>query len=180
MRPEPAPAGEGLYGALLELSTEAIARFELQPAMRVDLAPDDQVAHVLRHARIAQCNEAYARLYDRSAPEMTGRTVAEVIPEAERREVIGHFVASGYRRARADAVLARLGRAAYAARAWVAESLEDPDGSPRIVFRFTWGARGYEVAPDDPRIRGGISTRRVGLERIEGELRGGRPLVVDV
>ena len=254
MRPEPAPAGEGLYGALLELSTEAIARFELQPAMRVDLAPDDQVAHVLRHARIAQCNEAYARLYDRSAPEMTGRTVAEVIPEAERREVIGHFVASGYRlahgalaharadgstrwmtanalglvrdgrlqgywitlhdvterkrmeaererrdrileavafgaarmlepgswQAHADAVLARLGRAADAARAWVAESLEDPDGSPRIVFRFTWGARGYEVAPDDPRIRGGISTRRVGLERIEGELRGGRPLVVDV
>src|SRR5258708_10591396 len=185
---------------------------------------------------------------------MTGRTVAGVIPEAERREAIGHFVASGYRlahgdlahmradgtrrwmtanalgivrggrlhgywitlhdvteRARmeaererrdrileavafgaarmlepgpwpahADAVLARLGRAADAARAWVAESLEDPDGSPRILFRFTWGVRGHEVAPDDPRIRGGISTRRAGLERIESGLRGGHPLVVDV
>jgi PAS domain S-box-containing protein len=254
MRREAIPAEDGLYEALLELSTEAIARFELQPPMRVDLTRDEQVEHILRHARIAECNEAYARLYDRSVHEMTGRTVAEVIPEAERREVIGWFVAAGYRLAHVDlahtradgssrwmtgnalglvtdgrlrgywitlhdvterkrmesererrdrileavafgaarmlepgpwhvhseAVLARLGRAANAARAWVVETVEDPDGSPRMLFRFVWAARGLEVALDDPRVRGGVSMRRTGLERIGAELRAGRPVVIDV
>ena len=46
-------AGDDSYRALLELSTEAIARFELQSPMRVDLAPDEQVEHILRHACIA-------------------------------------------------------------------------------------------------------------------------------
>ena len=80
MRPEPVLAGDDLYRSLLELSTEAIARFELQPPMPIRLSPGEQIAHILRHARIAECNEAYARLYDRSVAEMAGRTVAEVIP----------------------------------------------------------------------------------------------------
>ena len=253
MRPEPIPAGDGLYRALLELSTEAIARFELQPPMSVGLAPAGQVEHILRYARVAECNDAFAQLYDRSALEMTGRTVADVIPEDERREVIGRFVASGYRlahdelahagadgstrwmsvnalglvvggrlrgywitlhdvterkrmesererrdrileavafgaarmlepgpmHAHAEAVLARLGRGADAARAWVVESLEDGDGE-RVQFRFVWAARGQEIALDDPRLRGGISLRRMGLERMGGELRAGRPVVADV
>ena len=254
MRPEPVPAGDDLYRSLLELSTEAIARFELQPPLPIRLPPPEQVAHILRHARIAECNEAYARLYDRSVQEMTGRTVAEVIPEAERREAISRFVASGYRLAHADlahdvedgstrwmaanalglvargrlhgywitlhdvterkrmesekerrdqileavafgsarllepgswkshaeAVLARLGRAADVARAWVFESLDDADGSRRILFRVTWGVRGQEIAVDDPRLRGGISVRRTSLERLEAELSAGRPVVVEV
>jgi PAS domain S-box-containing protein len=253
-RPDPVLAGAESYRALLELSTEAIARFELQPPMRVDLAPDEQVEHILRHARIVECNDAYARLYDRSARGMRGHAVAAVIPEAERRDVIARFVASGYRlahgdlthvrgdgstrwmtanglglvtegrlrgywvtlhdvterkrmesererrdrileavafgaarmlepgpmHAHAEAVLARLGGGADAARAWVVQAVEDPDGSPRMVFRFVWAARGQEVALDDPRIRGGISVRRGGLERFDNELRAGRPLVVDV
>jgi len=211
MRPEPVPAGDDLYRTLLELSTEAIARFELQPPLRVSLPPADQAEHILRHARIVECNEAYARLYDRSVPQMAGRTVAEVIPEAERREAVSRFVASGYRLAHADvshdledgstrwmavnalgqvsggrlhgywitlhdvterkrlesekerrdqfleavafgaarllepgswhfhaeAVLARLGRAADAARVWVVESIEEADGSRRLLFRDT-------------------------------------------
>jgi len=222
--------------------------------MRVDLAPEEQVEHILRHARIVECNDAYARLYDRSAQGMRGHTVAAVIPDIERRDVIARFVASGYRLAHGDlthvredgsthwmtanalglvvggrlraywitlhdvteskrmeaererrdrileavafgaarmlepgpmdahaeAVLARLGGGADAARAWVVETLVDPDGSPRIVFRFVWSARGQEVALDDPRIRGGVSMRRAGLERLEAELRAGRPVVVDV
>jgi PAS domain S-box-containing protein len=222
--------------------------------MRVDLAPDEQVEHILRHARIVECNDAYARLYDRSARGMKGSTVAAVIPDAERRDVIARFVASGYRlahgdlthvrvdgstrwmtanalglvvdgrlrgywitlhdvteskrmeaererrdrileavafgaarmlepgpmHAHAEAVLARLGRAADAARAWVVENPEDSDGSARMLFRFVWAARGHEVALDDPRIRGGVSLRRTGMERFGAELRAGRPLAVDV
>jgi PAS domain S-box-containing protein len=254
MRPEPVPAGDDLYRSLLELSTEAIARFELRPPMPIHLPAPEQIAHTLRHARIVECNEAYARLYDRAVEEMTGRTVAEVIPAAERREAVARFVASGYRLAHADlahevedgstrwmaanalglvaggrlhgywitlhdvterkrmedekerrdqileavafgsarllepgswhshaeAVLARLGRAADVARAWVFESLEDADGSHRILFRVTWGVRGQELAVDDPRLRGGISMRRTNLERLEAELSAGRPVVVEV
>jgi PAS domain S-box-containing protein len=222
--------------------------------MPVRLSAAEQTEHILRHARIAECNEAYARLYDRPVPEMTGRTVADVIPEAERRVAISRFVASGYRvahaelaheaedgstrwmavnalglvadgflhgywitlhdvserkrmdeekdrrdrfleavafgaarllepgswRSHAEAVLARLGCAADAARAWVVETVQDADGSRRIVFRFTWGVRGQEIAVDDPRLRGGVSSRRAGLEKIVDELSAGRPVVIDV
>ena len=81
MRPEPVPAGDDLYRTLLELSAEAIARFELHPPLPIHTPAPEQIAHILRHARIAECNEAYARLYDRSVADMAGRTVAEVIPE---------------------------------------------------------------------------------------------------
>ena len=254
MRPEPVPAGDDLYRTLLELSAEAIARFELHPPLPIHTPAPEQIAHILRHARIAECNEAYARLYDRSVAEMAGRTVAEVIPEGERREAVSRFVASSYRLAHADlahdvedgstrwmaanalglvsggrlhgywitlhdvterkrmesekerrdqvleavafgaarllepgswyshaeAVLARLGRAADVARAWVFESVDDADGSRRVLFRVTWGVRGQEVSVDDPRLRGGISVRRAHLERLEAELSAGRPVVVEV
>ncbi|HET6899636.1 MAG TPA: PAS domain S-box protein, partial [Vicinamibacteria bacterium] len=254
MRQEPVPAGDDLYRSLLELSTEAIARLELRPPMPVRLSAAEQTEHILRHARIAECNEAYARLYDRPVPEMTGRTVADVIPEAERRVAISRFVASGYRvahselaheaedgstrwmavnalglvadgflhgywitlhdvserkrmeeekerrdrfleavafgaarllepgswQSHAEAVLARLGAAADAARAWVVENVQEPDGSRRIVWRVIWGVRGQEVSIDDPRLRGGISMRRAGMEKISDELSAGRPVVIDV
>ena len=254
MRPEQVPAGDDLYRTLLELSAEAIARFELHPPLPIHTPAPEQIAHILRHARIAECNEAYARLYDRSVADMAGRTVAEVIPEGERREAVSRFVASGYRLAHADlahdvedgstrwmaanalglvsggrlhgywitlhdvterkrmesekerrdqvleavafgaarllepgswyshaeAVLARLGRAADVARAWVFESVDDADGSRRVLFRVTWGVRGQEVSVDDPRLRGGISVRRAHLERLEAELSAGRPVVVEV
>src|SRR5262249_27245747 len=102
MRWAPSPAGDALYRALLELSAEAIARFELEPPLRVDLPVEEQVAHILRHGRVAECNEAFARLYGSAAMEMMGRAVAEFIPADERREALHQFVAAGYRLADVD------------------------------------------------------------------------------
>ena len=253
MRPEPVPAGDDLYRSLLELSTEAIARFELQPPLPIRLPAPEQVAHILRHARIAECNEAYARFYDRSVPEMTGRTVADVIPEAERREVIrassppaiasptptwpmtwrtgpragwprtpsassggrlhGFWLCSATspsasgRRPRGSGATASWrrwpsGPRACSSRApggrtptrcWRASATRPrwrAPGSARARRTRTaraascsasiWGARGQEIALDDPRMRGGVSLRRTHLERLEAELSAGRPVVVDV
>src|SRR5262249_59652847 len=91
--------------------------------------------------------------------------------ERERWDRILEAVAFGGRRmlepgpwhAHADAVTARLGHAADAARAWLGEITWDPDGSPRVWFRSSWGAPGYKVALDDPRIRDGVPLGRVGL-----------------
>src|SRR6478672_4569788 len=52
MRPEPILAGDDLYRSLLELSTEAIARFELLPPLPIRRSAPEQVEHILRHARI--------------------------------------------------------------------------------------------------------------------------------
>jgi PAS domain S-box-containing protein len=82
-------------------------------------------------------------------------------------------------RAHADDVVARLGSAAQAARAWIAEVEEGPDGSPRLAFRFSWGIPGEAIAIDDPALRGGLSARE-GLGRLLTELRAGRPLVTTV
>ena len=108
--------------------------------------------------------------------------------EKERRDQFLEAVAFGAARllepgswhSHAEAVMARLGRAADAARAFLIESLEDADGSRRLLFRVTWAVRGQEIAVDDPRLRGGISVRRANLERLEAELSAGRPIVVDV
>src|SRR5262249_37859867 len=80
----------------------------------------------------------------------------------------------------AEEVVERLGRAADAARCWIAEIVQDPEGRPRILYRALWSMPGVEMALDDPRIRGGLALREAGLERLAEELDAGRPVVTQV
>ncbi len=132
-------------------------------------------------------DELYRTLLELSAlHDVTERRRMEA--ERERRDRILEAVAFGAARllepgswhSHAEAVLARLGAAADAARAWVAEMVEEADGSTRTRFLFSWAVPGQGIALDDPRIRGGVSTRVSGLARMESELRAGRHIVVAV
>src|SRR5262249_6102304 len=74
---------------------------------------------------------------------------------------------------------ARLGQAAEVARAWIAEAAPDPDGSTRLVYRWTWGAPGIEPAPG-AMGQEGMSVREAGLLRLEEDLRAGKAVVTVV
>jgi PAS domain S-box-containing protein len=250
--PPVARAGDDLYRALLELSAEAIARFEVVPALPVDMAPDAQVERLLREARVVECNEAFARLHGRRVEETVGHLFSDLVPAESRRGPLSEFVRAGHRlvacevarrledgsvrwssvsalgvveegrlqgywvalhditarklaeteRARRDEILqavafgaarllapgswesktddviGTLGGSAGVARAWVAEVSPDPDGMIRMLFRAFWGQPGWEIALDDPRLRGGV--RGEGLGDLFRELRAGRPIAVGV
>ncbi|PYQ17796.1 MAG: hypothetical protein DMF79_16630, partial [Acidobacteria bacterium] len=238
------------YRSFLALTGDGIARFELDPAIRVDDPEDEQVERILKHSRIAECNEVFARMYGRNPAEMTGHTIGDFVPSDDpaRLKGIREFIRSRYRlvyseeahalgegstrwisgsalgavqdgflhdywlclrditerkraeadrergerileavafcaarllqpgtwRSQADEIVAQLGRAAGAARAWVAEKEQEPDGSGRFVFRSVWGMPGWEVSIDDLRFRGGVSLADFGLQRFEEDMQAGR------
>jgi PAS domain S-box-containing protein len=97
MLPETVRANDELYRALLELSAEAIARFEIEPGVKVDLPHDEQVEAVLDQARVVECNDAFAALYGRRPAEMLGRGLSEFSPPGERRGQVARFLRGGYR-----------------------------------------------------------------------------------
>ena len=251
MLPKTVPAADELYRALLELSAEAIARFELTPPLRVDGSMDEQVEAVLHHARVVECNDAYAALYGRVPADMLALPLDQFAPAGPQRGIVEQFVRGGYRLAEAEVrhdlpdgstrwvsgnalglvegrflhgywvtlhditarkheevererrddileavafgaarlfepgswashagdVLARLGEATSAARAWLAETVTDADGLPGFVFRATWGLPGHKIELDHPLIRGGISYRKAGFAAPAEELAAGRPAV---
>ena len=241
---------------LVALSGDGIARMELDEPLDVAAAEDEQVEHILRTSRVADCNEPFAHVLGHLAAELAGHRLSDFFPADDPARIKGirDFVRSRYQlvyseeehsltngslrwmsgsasgavvngrlrgywlclrdtsdrkrvdadrerrgrileavafsavrllqpgtwRAQADGVLARLGHAAEAARAWIAEKEEGPDGSASIVFRFAWGAPGAEFSADDPRLDGGVSLRAAGFERFETEMRAGRPIVTAV
>jgi PAS domain S-box-containing protein len=93
-------AGEERYKAFLALSTEGIARFELDDPVRVDAPEDQQVEHIFQRARLAECNDAFARLHgvDRGT-ELAGRVPVDFAPGADPGPIhcLRSFVRSGYR-----------------------------------------------------------------------------------
>ncbi len=87
------------YRQFLALSGNAIARFTLDQPVNVGAPQEEQVARIAQHSRIADCNELFARLYDRDAAAMVGRLLPELMPhdDPERLEGIRQFVRAGYR-----------------------------------------------------------------------------------
>src|SRR5512136_1310508 len=83
----------------VSLSGNGVARFELVPPLPVDAAEDEQVDHILRHSRVAECNELLARLYGRTTREMIGLAMEDFIPRDEpaRHQGIREFIRGGYR-----------------------------------------------------------------------------------
>ena len=93
-------AGEDRYRAFVEQSTEGIWRFENEPPIPTHLPIDEQIDLLYRHARLAECNDAMARMYGyTAAAEILGRTVNELTPQSGPQNIAYHraFIASGYR-----------------------------------------------------------------------------------
>src|SRR5690606_33050560 len=54
---------EERYRAFVANSSEAIWRYELEEPLDLTLPPDAQLEHIYRHARLAELNDAMARMY---------------------------------------------------------------------------------------------------------------------
>ncbi|HXB53410.1 MAG TPA: PAS domain S-box protein [Vicinamibacteria bacterium] len=103
-------ASEERYRNFLALSTDAIGRIELSEGLAVDLPEEEQLAHIWRHAYVAECNDAMARGSGlASAADVLGRRLAEVLPDSpEERNGLLRFIRSGHRLI--DDELCRVGR----------------------------------------------------------------------
>ncbi|HEY5974050.1 MAG TPA: diguanylate cyclase, partial [Geobacteraceae bacterium] len=89
--------GEERYRAFITMSTEGIWRGDLEPPVAVDQPVTEQVAALVEHLRVVECNDALARIYGFSrAEEMNGRRLREFYDLNQLQEVLEAFVRNGY------------------------------------------------------------------------------------
>ncbi len=88
---EAARVSDERYREFVVKTSEAIVRYEIDEPVPVSLPEEQQVERLLREARVAECNDEYARIRGAaSAAEMIGARPAIV-------EMLRVFVRSGYR-----------------------------------------------------------------------------------
>ncbi len=91
-------ASEGRLRTFLRLSSEGIARFELDQPLSLDAPAAEQVDGILRSARLIECNAAFSRMLGRPAGEvLAGRCLADLEPPREFVEGLQEFVRDGHR-----------------------------------------------------------------------------------
>jgi PAS domain S-box-containing protein len=91
---------EERYRSFIAQSTEGIRRYDLDEPIPVDLPEDEQVQRMLQDMYIAECNDAFARMYGlASASELLGRRLHEMglNDDPTNSESLRTFIRSGYR-----------------------------------------------------------------------------------
>ena len=77
---------EERYRAFIAQSSEGIWCFELERPLALDLPIDEQIDHFYRHADLAECNDAMARMYGFSeARELIGARLGDFLVRSIRR-----------------------------------------------------------------------------------------------
>jgi PAS domain S-box-containing protein len=93
-------ASEDRYRAFIANSSEGIWRLELDPPLDTALPIAQQVDHVYRHARFAECNDVMARMYGLGSPaDLIGKGLEMMLPptDPQARDYIQFVLESGYR-----------------------------------------------------------------------------------
>ncbi len=93
-------ASEERYRAFIANSGEAIWRFEFDPPVKIDQPEDDLIEEMLRTARVAECNDATARMYGfQRGEEMIGLALDTILPDsvAANLDHLRAYVRSGFR-----------------------------------------------------------------------------------
>ena len=91
---------EERYRAFIEQSSEGVWRIEVDQPVPVTLSADDQIDHFYAHTRLAECNDAMARMYGfEHASELVGATLPDLLPRSDPAniEYLRAFIDSGYR-----------------------------------------------------------------------------------
>jgi two-component system cell cycle sensor histidine kinase/response regulator CckA len=91
---------EERYRAFIEQSSEGVWRIEVDQPVPVTLPADDQIDHFYGHTRLAECNDAMARMYGfEHATELVGATLPDLLPRSDPAniEYLRAFIESGYR-----------------------------------------------------------------------------------
>jgi PAS domain len=83
-----------------EVTTEATWRFQHEQPLDITLPEDEQVEHLYLYSVLAECNDAFARMYGfRAATDVVGTRLVVFLPPATPENVsyLRSFIRSGYR-----------------------------------------------------------------------------------
>jgi PAS domain S-box-containing protein len=98
-------ANEQRFQTFMTLSSEGIARLELDEPLATFRPKEEQIAHILRTARVAECNESFARMMQQACPgDLAGKLIGEIAPDpGQVEETVRLIVESGYQIANREA-----------------------------------------------------------------------------
>lgn len=100
-----------------ELTTEATWRFHHEQPLDITLPEDEQVEHLYLYSVLAECNDAFARMYGfRAAADVIGTRLVVFLPPSNPENVayLRSFIRSGYRLEDAEShEIDRYGNAKY-------------------------------------------------------------------
>ncbi len=91
---------EERYRSFIAQSSEGVSRLEIDPPVPINLPEEEQIDRLYAGARIAECNDAMARMYGFSeARELIGTLLADLhnVTDPANREQIRTFIRAGYR-----------------------------------------------------------------------------------
>ncbi len=91
---------EERYRAFIAHSSEGVSRLEIDPPIPITLPEEEQIDLVYQRARIAECNDAMARMYGYTeAGELIGSRLVDLhdVDDPANREQVRVFIRSGYR-----------------------------------------------------------------------------------
>jgi hypothetical protein len=101
----------------LEVTTEATWRFHHEQPLDITLPEDEQVEHLYLYSFLAECNDAFARMYGfRTAADVVGTRLVVFLPPSNPENVayLRSFIRSGYRLEDAEShEIDRYGNAKY-------------------------------------------------------------------
>ena len=86
--------------AFAELTTEATWRFHHEQPLDITLPEDEQVEHLYLYSVLAECNDAFARMYGfRAAADVIGTRLVVFLPPSNPENIayLRSFIRSGYR-----------------------------------------------------------------------------------
>lgn len=115
---------EERYRSFIAQSSEGVSRLEIDPPVPISLSEDAQIDQLYRCARIAECNDAMAKMYGyREARELVGTALSELHngDDPTNREQIRAFIRAGYRLADSET------------------REHDKDGKPRVFLNNVVG-----------------------------------------
>jgi hypothetical protein len=100
--PHKSPAAQRPNGSSprLEVTSEATWRFHHEQPLDITLPEDEQVEHLYLYSVLAECNDAFARMYGfRSAADVVGTRLVVFLPPSNPANVafLRSFIRSGYR-----------------------------------------------------------------------------------
>src|SRR6266481_5787267 len=91
---------EERYRSFIAQSSEGVSRLEIDPPVPITLPEEEQIDRLYAGARIAECNDAMARMYGyEEAHDLVGTTLASLhnVTDPANREQIRAFLRAGYR-----------------------------------------------------------------------------------
>ena len=91
---------EERYRSFIAQSSEGVSRLEIDPPVPITLSEEEQIDRLYAGARIAECNDAMARMYGyREARDLVGTRLADLhnVTDPANREQIRAFLRAGYR-----------------------------------------------------------------------------------